>query len=84
MTEAEPKIANRGVISRVAEKVGLIPKPFVEIDADEVKAKVHLLSHHTNATLDEIEYMLGISKIDPHPDHPKTFSDCNHQKIVKI
>lgn len=36
----------------------------------------HMVSFHLNADFGEAEYLLLITNVDPHPDHPITFTSC--------
>lgn len=44
----------------------------------ELRRKAHVFSTHTDASLDQIEFVLGIRDSDPHPNSPITFTTCDH------
>lgn len=75
----------------IGEKIGIVETPERQQRLEEVRELVdslnrrreeemrgvHMLAQHSDACMGEIEYVLGISNRDPHPNHPITFNDCS-------
>lgn len=92
MPELEPQQGKYNLIRRIGERVGIIEtheqkevknKLFqeeIERRSKEMIQKAHILANHSDACLSEIEYILGITNRDPHPNHTVTFTKCEHQK----
>lgn len=93
-TEAQPGKVN--FIRRVGEKLRITDSSeqkqlrvqefnaTIERMNQELLDRTHMLTQHSNACLSEIEYILGVSDRDPHPYHPITYTDCNHEKSPKF
>jgi hypothetical protein len=75
-------------LRRIGERVGLVESVQKRETREqnlvrtkemekERERRIHMLTNHSNACIGEIEYVLGISKQDPHPSHPITFTECD-------
>ncbi len=80
-------------IEKIARKIGILPSEEKQLEIDRLyvedieamKARnkendriIHQLVNHSNACTSEIEYLLGMSNYDPHPNRPVAFDECTH------
>lgn len=80
------------ILRRIGEQVGLIDTPekkeaklekvresfeTIERVSREQLEMIHMLTRHSDAFFGEIEYVLGTSSRDPHPNHPIEYTKCD-------